>query len=338
MIDLHTHILPEHWPDMAKRAGGGEWLTIEHHAPCCARLRRGGKPFRDIAANCWDTSVRIAECDAAGVATQVLSTVPVMFSYWARVDHALDLSRFLNDHIAGVVRDHPTRFAGLGTVPLQDAAAACGELERCVRALGLRGAQIGTHVNGLNLDDPSLADFWACAAELDAAVFVHPWDMVGSAQMPRHWMPWLVGMPAEGARAAVSLLLGGVLERHPSLRVCLAHGGGAFPFTIGRVQRGFDCRPDLCRTASTVPPERAARSLYYDSLVHDADALAFLLSKVGADRVALGTDYPFPLGEESPGSTIRELQGIDAATRHRLLRGTALEFLGLQKERQSTPP
>ncbi|MDA0803765.1 MAG: amidohydrolase family protein [Planctomycetota bacterium] len=329
MIDLHTHILPERWPDMAVRAGGGDWVTIEHHAPCCARLVRAGTCFREVGSNCWDPVARLLECDAAGVSMQVLSTVPVMFSYWARADHALDLSRFLNDHIAEVVRAHPTRFSGLGTVPLQDASLACAELERCMRSLGLRGVQIGTNVNGLNLDDPSLEPFWSCAASLGAAVFVHPWDMVGAAQMTRHWMPWLVGMPCEGARAAVSLLMGGVLDRHPTLRVCLAHGGGSFPFTIGRVQRGFDCRPDLCQTASRVPPVAAARKLYYDSLVHDPDALAFLLKKVGADRVALGSDYPFPLGEDSPGQTIRATPGLDPVTIDRLLRGTAREFLGL---------
>ncbi|MDA1008600.1 MAG: amidohydrolase family protein [Planctomycetota bacterium] len=314
---------------MAVRAGGGDWVSIEHHAPCCARLRRGGKVFREISSNSWDPSVRIAECDASGVSMQVLSTVPIMFSYGARADHALDLARFLNDHIAETVRRSPTRFQGLGTVPLQDSTIACAELDRCVRALGLRGVQIGTNVNGLNLDDDSLEPFWCAAEELSAAVFVHPWDMAGQDQMTRHWMPWLVGMPAEGARAAVSLLLGGVLDRHPRLRVCLAHGGGSFPFTLGRIERGFECRPDLCATRTHVAPSEQASKLYYDSLVHDPDALRFLLLKVGAHRVALGTDYPFPLGEENPGKIIHALEELNATTRDRLLRGTAVEFLGL---------
>jgi len=327
-IDLHTHILPARLPRLADRFGYGGWTDIEHRSPCRACMVRDGVVFREIESNCWDPARRLAECDAHGVGVQVLSTVPVMFSYWAAAKDALDLARILNDDLAATVRAHPDRFLGLGTVPLQDPERAIAELDRCVGDLGLRGVQIGTHVNHWNLDAPELFPFLARCAELGAAVFVHPWDMMGQAAMPRHWLPWLVGMPAESARAICSLAMGGVFDRLPSLRICFAHGGGAFPFTVGRIEHGFRERPDLCATATDRSPREWIPRMYFDSLVHDADALRLLLRVAGDERVALGSDYPFPLGEREPGRLIESMTDLTAAQRERLLRGTALEFLG----------
>jgi aminocarboxymuconate-semialdehyde decarboxylase len=291
-------------------------------------------PFRTVFPNVWDPRVRLEEADLQGVDVQVLSTVPVMFSYWAQPQHGAELARLLNDHVAGVCRDYPTRFAGLGTIPLQDPDLAIAELERSVRDLGLAGVQIGTHVNDINLGDPSLFPVFEAAADLGAAVFVHPWDMLGGDRLSRYWLAWLVGMPAESAIAICSLLFAGVLERLPRLRIAFAHGGGAFPGAIGRIQHGYEVRPDLCASDTTVSPRehlahdgRPAR-FYVDALVHDADALRNLIGLLGAERVALGTDYPFPLGEAEPGSLIRSL-GLDPAAEARLLGGSALEFLGL---------
>ncbi len=327
MIDLHTHILPPSLPDLQRMTGYGGWVSYEDSPEGCKRMVIDGKFFRAVEPNCYDASARLTDMARAGVTMQVLSTVPVMFSYWAQALHAFDLSRVLNDHIAEVVRAHPTRFAGLGTVPMQDVGHAVRELERCMTDLGMRGVQIGSHVNGLNLDDPALFDFFAAAEALGAAVFVHPWDMLARDRMQRHWLPWLVGMPAETALAAASLVMGGVLERLPRLRVCLAHGGGAYPWIVGRVDHAWHVRPDLCATAAKSSPRSQLGRFYFDSLVHDADALRHLLKLAGPERVALGTDYPFPLGEIEPGALIASL-GLDDATRGRLLEGTALEFLG----------
>lgn len=342
-IDLHTHILPREWPDLDARYGYPGFVRLEHHRPCCARMMVGDRFFREIGDNVWDPARRIEECDAAGVTRQVLSTVPVMFSYWAKPADALDLSRRLNDHIAEVVREHPGRFSGLGTIPLQAPELAAEELRRCVEELGLRGVEIGTHVDAnthlstaaTNLDDRALDPVWSAAAQLDAGIFVHPWDMVGKERMPKYWLPWLVGMPAETSLAICSMMFGGVFDRFPKLRVAFAHGGGAFPITAGRVEHGFTVRPDLCAVESKTPPQtylahgsEPAR-FYVDSLVHDPEALRFLLKLFGAERIALGSDYPFPLGEERAGSLIEGMADLSPQVRAQLLARTCQEFLGL---------
>ena len=160
------------------------------------------------------------------------------------------------------------------------------------------------------------------------AVFVHPWDMMGENDMQKYWLPWLVGMPAEVSRAICSLIFGGVLERLPQLRICFAHGGGAFPATIGRIEHGFDVRPDLCAVDNPHSPRKYLSRMYFDSLVHGAAKLDYLIKLVGADQIALGSDYPFPLGEAEPGKLI-ESAGFDDEIKAMLLHGAALNWLNL---------
>jgi len=343
-IDLHTHILPREWPDLDAKYGYSGFVRLDHYKPCCARMMIGDHVFREITDNVWDPKRRIEEMQRSGVSTQVLSTVPVMFSYWAKPADTLDLSRLLNDHIAEVVREYPTQFAGLGTIPLQDVDLAARELERCVGELGLRGVEIGTHVDAneychgpdcRNLDHRSLDIVWKTAEQLDAAIFVHPWDMIGRDRMPKYWLPWLVGMPAETSLAICSMIFGGVFERFPKLRVAFAHGGGAFPSTIGRIEHAFRVRPDLVATDNKTNPrsylahsETSAR-FYVDSLTHDPDSLRLLLKLFGAQRIAFGSDYPFPLGEAHPGQLIDSMKELSPEEKAQLLSGTAREFLGL---------
>lgn len=327
-IDIHTHILPKDIPSWKEKFGYGGFITLDHYKPCCARmLRDDGKSFRDVEENAWSAEQRIVEMDATDVRMQVLSTVPVMFSYWAKPSDGAAVAAFLNDHLAGVVGEFPLRFAGLGTVALQDTKLAIKELERC-RELGLRGVQIGTNVNQLNLGDPQFFDFFAACRELEMAVFVHPWEMMGEADMQKYWLPWLVGMPAETSRAICSLIFSGTLEKLPDLRICFAHGGGSFPATIGRIEHGFAVRPDLCAVDNTRSPREYFGSIYFDSLVHDAEMLRYLIGLAGADHVALGSDYPFPLGEHHPGELIESME-LDAETLTLLLSGTAERWLAL---------
>ncbi len=301
-IDIYTHILPETWPDPRERYGYGGFVRLEHHKPCCARMLIDDKAFREITDQCWSPGRRIADCDDTGVTLQVLSTVPVMFSYWAKPADAHDLSRILNDHIAGVVAEHLSRFV-----------------------------RLGTHVNDWNLDNPALFPIFECAQELGAAVFVHPWDMMGKDRMPKYWLPWLVGMPDETSLAICSVIFGGVLKRLPRLRIGFAHGGGSFSRTIGRVEYGFTVRPDLCAVDNNVNPRYYLGRFYVDSLVHDADTLRHLIKTVGAERIALGSDYPFPLGEARPGALMESMGDLSQETRDRLVFGTATEFPALDK-------
>ncbi|MBX7108723.1 MAG: amidohydrolase [Chitinophagales bacterium] len=327
-IDIHTHIIPEQLPEWARQFGYGGFVRLEHHKPCCARMMVDDKFFREIQDNCWDPEVRMKECDHHHVNVQVLSTIPVMFCYWSQPKHGWDVSKFLNDHIAGITKKYPQRFVGIGTVPMQDPDLAILELQRCVKELGMAGVQIGSNVNQKNLSDPSFFPFFEAAEQLGACVFVHPWEMMGREHMQQYWLPWLVGMPAETSRAICSMIFGGVLQRLPKLRVAFAHGGGSFPATIGRIEHGFQERPDLVAVDNHVNPKNYLGKFWLDSLVHDADMLQFIVKLTGEDKICLGSDYPFPLGELQPGKLIEE-GNFPAAIKDKILWGNAWDWLGM---------
>ncbi|MBL4577923.1 MAG: amidohydrolase [Flavobacteriales bacterium] len=329
-VDIHTHILPENIPQFKEKFGYGGFVHLDHHKPCCARMMMDDQFFREVEDNCWSAEARMSECDGYGVDVQVLSTVPVMFAYWAAPKHTVEVSKFLNDHIAEIVQRYPRRFAGLGTLPMQDAKLAVQELERC-KSIGLRGIQIGSHINNWNLNEPALFPIFQAMQDLDMSLFVHPWWWMAKEKMPDYWLPWLVGMPAETSLAICSMIFGGVLERLPKLRVAFAHGGGAFPSTIGRIEHGFHVRPDLVAADNMINPKEYLGKFYLDSLVHDAKMLDYIVELIGANRVALGSDYPFPLGELEPGKLINEMPyGVEK--KELLLNGSALEWLGMKKQ------
>jgi aminocarboxymuconate-semialdehyde decarboxylase len=329
-IDIHTHIMPAQMPNWVQKFGYGEFIHLEQRN-CRACMMKGDKVFRQVDNNCFDAIERLRDMEATGVAVQVLSTIPVLFNYWARPQDGWETARFFNDHIADTVAQHPSRFIGLGTVPLQDIDLAIREMERCVKELGMPGLEIGSNINGLNLGDAQFFPFYERAEQLGCALFVHPWEMMGEQQMERYWLPWLVGMPAETARAICSMIFGGVLERFPRLRVAFAHGGGSFPFTIGRIEHGFNVRPDLVAVDNPINPRDYLGRFWIDSLVHDTQALQYVVELMGADKVCLGSDYPFPLGEHRPGGLI-ETMPFAEALKEKLLWENAKGWLGVSSE------
>ena len=211
------------------------------------------------------------------------------------------------------------------------AELAVKERERSVKKMRLGGIQIGTHIDDWNLDAPEIFTVFEAAQDLGAAVFIHPWDMMTKEKMPKYWLPWLVGMPAESSLAICSMIFSGVFEKLPGLRVAFAHGGGSFPTTIGRIEHGFNVRPDLCAVDNNVNPREYLGRFYLDSLVHDDTILKYLIDLIGEDKIAMGSDYPFPLGEAEPGKLI-ETSDLDKDTKAKLLGLNALNWLGIKKQ------
>ncbi len=326
-IDMHTHIIPKKLPNFTEKFGYGDFITLLHHKEGFARMMKGDKFFREIAENCWDPEVRIKEYEQFNTRLQVICTIPVLFSYWTEPKDGLEVSRFLNDDIAETVTKYPKNYIGLGTVPLQDIDLAIEELERC-KELGFPGVQIGSNVNGFNLSKPRFFEFFEACEKLEMAILVHPWEMMGSDQIEKYWLPWLVGMPAETTRAITSMIFGGVFERYPELRVCFAHAGGSFLPTIGRIEHGFNCRPDLVAVHNNVNPRDYIGKFWVDSITHDEKLLRYVMDMVGSEKICLGTDYPFPLGDLEIGKFIEEMD-MDKEDLENIMYKSTLEWLGI---------
>ena len=331
-IDTHTHIIPEKLPRFAEKFGYGDFIHLEHHRRGFANMMQGGIFFREIGENCWNPELRIAEYAEKGTRVQVVCTIPVMFSYWAKAADCLELSRFLNDHIAGLVANHPRHYVGLGTVPMQDPMLAVGELERIKNELGMPGIQIGSNINDLNLNEQVFEPIWEACERLGLAILIHPWNMMGMEKMRRYWLPWLVGMPAETSRAMCSMIFGGVFERYPKLRVNFSHAGGSFFGTIGRIEHGYNCRPDLVAIDNKTNPREYIGRFWVDSITHDPEALRYILELQGSRRITLGSDYPFPLGDLEIGAYIEEM-GLPEEVVADIYHRSALEWLGLTADR-----
>ena len=331
-IDIHTHILPPEIPKFKDRFGYSGFIELHHHKNCCGAdmVSDEGKFFRSIATNCYMPEPRIEECDKSQVDVQVLSTVPIMFSYWTKDQDGEYIAKFLNDHLVEMTQKFPKRFVSIGTLPMQAPALAVKELRR-LKSLGVPGVEIGSHINDWNLDNPKLFPIYEALEDLGMCLFVHPWDMMGKNSMPKYWLPWLVGMPAETSLAICSMIFGGVFEKFKNLRVAFAHGGGSFPMTIGRIEHGFKVRPDLCAIENKINPKAYLGKFYLDSLVHDPEVLKYIVNLMGEDNIVLGTDYPFPLGELEPGALIRN-SDFTLKTKEKLLGQNALKWLGLSGE------
>ena len=326
-LDMHSHFFPREWEDLGKRFGG-DWPWMKHLGDGKAMVMVGEREFRPVYAACWDAARRLEEMDRDGVDLQVMCATPVLFAYARPPQQALYCAQLFNDAALELATRGNGRLKTLCQVPLQDTDLACKELSRAMRG-GHLGVQIGNHVGERDLDDEAILAFLQhCAAE-GAAVLVHPWDMMGGARTARWMMGWTVSMPAETQLSIVSLILGGGFDRLPqSLRLCFAHGGGSFAFLLGRLENAWHNR-DLARGKSAHAPSHYLDRFFVDSAVFDARALRLLVEVMGEDRVMLGSDYPFPLGELRVGKLIRDMDGLSAAARRKLLVENAARLLGL---------
>lgn len=323
-IDIHTHGLPQRFPRLGQRYAG-DWPDLVPHDSCSAQITVGGQPFRSIDSRCWDPAHRIEDMDAEGVAAQVVSPIPVTFCYGLPAEGVEELSRVQNEWIAELVREHPGRFAGLGTVPLQNPERAAG-MVTAISELGLAGVEIGSNIAGEPLDTPGMDEFFAACAETDAVVFIHPYASL-DGRLARHGLAYSIGMTTETAAAAATLVLGGILDRYPTIRIVLAHGGGAFLAMLPRIDRCTATLPGIEGPAEM--PSAYANRFWYDSLVYSPKSLRGLIEEVGADRVMVGTDYPFPIGERPAGAGVAAaaLGTVDTAA---IYENTAAELFGLR--------
>ena len=329
MIDMHSHFLPpitqeEAYAFDAERA---PWLALKEGSSQ-GQIMVGDRPFRPVYQALWDANFRVAELDEQGVETQILCATPVMFGYAWEARKAADWAARMNDRAIDFCAAHPRRLKALAQVPLQDLELACAEVSRA-KAAGCVGVQIGNHLGDKDLDHEQLVDFLIHCADQAIPVLVHPWDMMGDNRMKNWMLPWLVAMPAETQLGMLSLILSGAMERIPeSLKICFAHGGGGFAFLLGRVDNAWQHR-DIVRQDCPQLPSSYARRFHVDSAVFDAQALRLLTEVMGPDRVMLGSDYPFPLGEQRIGNLIRDAEFLSKSDRHRLLRGNAEAFFSL---------
>ncbi|GAC51074.1 amidohydrolase family protein [Gordonia aichiensis] len=326
IIDVHTHYVPRGWPDLRDEAGPDAlWLDIVSESD--AIIKMGTREFRHIKSTAWDAETRVRDMNADGVARQVVSPTPAFFGYDLAPDSAAKVARIFNDLALSIVEPCPDRLIPFCQVPLHDTDLACRELERCI-ANGHRGVEIGNHVGDHDLDSAGVVTFLQHCAALDVPVFVHPWDMQSTSRLNRWMGQWLVGMPSETHLSILALILGGGFDViDPRLRIAFAHGGGSFAFWLGRVENAWQQRNDVVGT-SAYPPSHYIGRFYVDSVVFDDRALRVLVDTVGADRVLVGSDYPYPLGERPVGDVVRRSAFLDERQRRQIASENALVFLG----------
>ena len=326
VIDIHSHVVPNGWPDLTG-LGPGPWHWLRVDSAREATIMLGESEFRRITDACWLADTRLADMDADGVDVQVVSPTPVFFCYDRDPKAAAEVSSIFNDLALQVAAQAPERLMPFCQVPLQDPDAACAELDRSI-ANGHRGVEIGNHVGDTDLDHEGVLTFLQHCAASEVPVFVHPWDMPSSPRMDRWMGQWLVGMPAETHLSILSLCLSGAFDRLPKgLRIAFAHGGGSFAFWMGRADNAWQQRRDLVGANSAHPPSHYRGRFYVDSVVFAPASLRLLLDVIGPDRVMMGSDYPYPLGERPAGQVVRD-SGLEPAIRAAVLGGNAQVFLG----------
>lgn len=329
MIDMHAHIFPtiSREEAFALDAESAPWLqTHDRHS---GMIMRGDKPFRPVTAPLWDPAARVEQLDEQGVTVQIVCATPIMFGYGLEAGKVADWAARMNDLALQYCAPFPTRLKALAQVPLQDTERACREASRAMRC-GHVGVQIGNHVGDRDLDDAQLVAFLHHCAVNNIPVLAHPWDMMGGEKRMKKWMlPWLVAMPAETTLGILSLIMSGAFERLPrSLKLCFAHGGGSFAYTLGRVDNAWRHR-DIVRQDCPHLPSSYCDRFSVDSAVFDDRSLRLLVDVMGQDRVMLGSDHPFPLGEQRIGQLVATSTRLNDAERQSVLSGNAQTFFNL---------
>ena len=312
VIDIHAHVFTEEMIRQLQAEAPSIGLRLFDHNDEGATLEVAGVHQNPFPRAAWDFEKRFADMAVYGADMQVLANIPHTFLYDEEPALTEACALVLNDGIAAVVRRWPEKFLGLATVPLQDPDRAARELHRAMQNLGLRGAHIGSHVGGRNLDDPALEPFWAAADELGAFVMVHPHKVAAGGRLGSYYLKNVIGNPLEPTIAGASLIFGGVVDRFPGIRFCLVHGGGFVPYQAGRFRHGWEVRPEARRHLPDGPEPALAR-VYYDTILHSQEALGFLVGSAGASRVLLGSDYPFDMQSFEGVRQVRALDIPDEA-------------------------
>ncbi|NBS73245.1 MAG: amidohydrolase, partial [Betaproteobacteria bacterium] len=289
------------------------------------------KQMKDRAPKLSDIAVRLKDMDRMGVDVQAVSPAPFQYYYFAEPTFGAELAREVNDGITNIVATHPKRFAGIGTVPLQNADMAVAELNRAVKDLGLRGIEINTHVNGKNLTDPSLGleKFFARVAELGVALFIHPNGFSDAQRLTEHYFNNVIGNPLETTVAVSHLIFDGVMQRNPKLKVVLAHSGGYLAHYWARMDHAHRARPD-CKTVIKKKPSSYLEKFYFDTITFDPGMLKNLIDRFGADHVMLGTDYPYDMGEDDPVGLINSVKGLKKIDKDLIMGGNAAKLLKIK--------
>jgi len=326
VVDIHCHLGIGAADTIVRRAYPGPPPGInDFTSPKTSEVNRA--QFAAIGPILNGVEQRLQDMDRLGIDVQALSPSPGQYFYFTDPETGREAARTVNDGIAAAVAAHPERLVGMGTVPLQNVEFAVAEMRRCVRELDLRGIEIGSNVNGRDFHDPEFRSFFAAAEELGILLFLHPLGFTHANRMSEYYFNNLIGNPLESTLAVGHLIFGGVLDRYPGLRICVAHGGGYMPAYWGRMDHGWHARAD-CSEHCKHKPSSYLRKLWFDSLVFDKQELANLVSTYGADRLCMGTDYPFDMSEPDPVGFHAQLSEADRA---RILGLNAAELLGLVK-------